>query len=395
MTILRNLRSLSAGVKAAALFFLLAIMAATLSLGARSAANAGKYLVYVGTYTNGASKGIYAYRFDSATGKTESLGLAAETAEPSFLAVAPNRRFLYAANETQKYDGQSTGAITAFAMNRATGKLMQLNQLASRGEDPAFISLDKTGKFVLVANYTGGTIAVFPVLADGKLGEATAFVHHTGSSINHDRQASAHPHMIVTTPDNRFALVPDLGLDEIVAYHFDATKGTLADPSITKVEPGIGPRHIALSPDGKFVYLVSELGSMLTTFSYRAADAKLTQLQTVSFVPANASQKAAAEVQVSPSGKFVYASNRGQNLIAVFSIDPVMRTLTQVQSVPLDGKTPRGFTIDPTGQWLWDANQDSDSIVIYRVDPTTGMLSPSGQKLDIPEPTCVEFVSLP
>lgn len=375
--------------------FLAAILLAALPMHARSAENAKRFLVYVGTYTNTASKGIYAYRFDAATGTAESLGLAAATAQPSFLAVASNRRFLYAVNEMEDYGGQRTGAVSAFAMNRATGKLRLLNELPSRGEDPAFLSLDGTGKYVLVANYTGGTLAVFPVLADGKLGRESAYIQHRGSGPNHERQDAAHPHMIVTSPDNRFALVTDLGLDEVFAYHFDAAKGTLANPSITKVESGIGPRHIAMSHDGHFVYLVSELEPKITVFSYRADDAKLTQLQSVSFIPANASQKWGAEVQLGASGKFLYASNRGENLIAVFAIDPAKGTVTQVQSVALEGKTPRNFALDPTGQWLWEANQESDSIVIYRVDPKTGKLTPSGKKLNIPAPVCVLFVALP
>ena len=389
-------RRLSTRAKTAALIFLIATLLGALPLGVRSAENARKYLVYVGTYTNTGSKGIYAYRFDSATGTSESLGLAAETAEPSFLAVAPNRQFLYAANEMQTYNGEITGAVSSFAIDRATGKLSQLNELPSRGADPAFLSLDKTGKYVLVANYTGGTVAVFPVLADGKLGPASAFVQHTGSSVDHDRQAGPHPHMIITSPDNRFALVPDLGLDEVIAYRFDAAKGALGEkPSATKADAGLGPRHIAFSPDGRFVYLISELGSAVTTFSYNAADASMTALQTVPVVPKNSRRKAAAEVQVSTSGKFLYASNRFDNVIVVYAIDPAKGTLTQVQSVALEGKTPRHFALDPTGQWLWEENQDSNTIVIYRVDPKAGTLAPSGQKLDISSPTCVVFVPLP
>jgi 6-phosphogluconolactonase len=347
-TQIRNSRTFSARASKLALFFLLATLAACLPLGVRSAEKAEKYLVYIGTYTNSSSKGIYAYRFDTATGKTESLGLAAETPEPSFLAVAPNRRFLYAANEMQNYNGQKTGAVSAFAMDRATGKLLPLNELPSRGADPAFVSVDNTGKDVLVANYTGGTVAVFPVLADGKLGEASAFVQHTGSSVNRARQAGPHPHMIVTSPDNRFALVPDLGLDEIIAYRFDASKGTLAEnPSVAKADPGIGPRHIAFSPNGRFVYLISEMASAITAFSYHAADAAMKQLQTVPVDPANASGKAGAEVHVDPAGKFLYASNRFDNILVVYAIDPANGTLTQVQSVALEGKTPRDFTIAP------------------------------------------------
>jgi len=397
MTItIRDSRRLSARARMATLLFIVAILLAALPLGVRSAEKATKYLVYIGTYTNSGSKGIYAYRFDSATGTAESLGLAAETAEPSFLAITPDKRFLYAANEMQNYNGEITGAVSAFAMDLSTGKLSQLNELPSRGADPAFLSLDKTGKYVLVANYTGGTVAVFPVLADGKLGEASAFVQHTGSGVDRERQAGPHPHMIITSPDNRFALVPDLGLDEVIAYRFDAAKGILGErPSATKADPGFGPRHIAFSPSGRFVYLISEMGSAVTTFSYHASDASMSALQTVPVEPANSRRKAGAEVQVDPAGKFLYASNRSDNIIVVYAIDPAKGTLTQVQSVALEGKTPRDFTLDPTGKWLWEANQDSNSIIIYRVDPKTGQLTPSGQPLPISSPTCVLFVPLP
>ncbi len=389
-------RKLSTRARAAVLVFLVAMLLGSLPLGVWSAEKVGKYLVYVGTYTNTGSKGIYAYRFDSATGTTESLGLAAGTAEPSFLAVAPNRQFIYAANEMRNYNGEITGALSSFAVDRTTGKLSQLNELPSRGADPAFLSLDKTGKYVLVANYTGGTVAVFPVFADGKLGPASAVVQHTGSSVDHDRQAGPHPHLIVTSPDNRFALVPDLGLDEVIAYRFDAARGTLGEkPSATKAEPGSGPRHIAFSPNGHFVYLISEMGSAVTTFSYHAADAAMAPLQTVPVEPTNSLRKAGAEVQVSASGKFLYASNRFDNIIVVYAIDSTKGTLTQVQSVALEGKTPRHFVLDPTGQWLWEENQDSNTIVIYRVDQKTGQLSRFGQPLDIASPTCVVFVRLP
>ncbi len=298
--------------KIAPFLFLAAILLGALPMHIRSAENAKKFLVYVGTYTNTASKGIYAYRFDAATGKAESLGLAAATAQPSFLAIAPNRRFLYAVNEMQDYGGERTGAVSAFAMNRATGKLRLLNELPSRGEDPAFLSLDGTGKYVLVANYTGGTLAVFPVLADGKLGRESAYIQHRGSGPNHERQDAAHPHMFVTSPDNRFALVTDLGLDEVFAYHFDAAKGTLANPSITKVELGIGPRHIAMSPDGRFIYLVSELEPKITVFSYRADDAKLTQLQSVSFIPQTHRKNGARKCRSAPRENFFMRRTAGR-----------------------------------------------------------------------------------
>src|SRR5271155_3429787 len=228
-------------------------------LGAEAAPASHKnYFVYVGTYTaeaGSASKGIYAYRFDSDTGELTSIGVAAETTNPSFLAVHPNHRFLYAVNETGNYQGQKSGAVSAFSIDRATGKLTLLNQVASKGADPAYITVDKTGKYVLVANYTGGSVAVFPVLEDGRLGEASAFVQHTGHGTNPQRQEGPHAHSIDLSPDNRFAMVDDLGLDETLAYKFDASTGLLApDPAVFKADPGAGPRHFAFHPNGKVAY---------------------------------------------------------------------------------------------------------------------------------------------
>src|SRR5229473_3978998 len=214
------------------------------------------YLMYVGTYTEDGSKskGIYAYRYDPATAEITSAGMAAETVNPSFLAVHPNHRFLYAVNEVGNYKGQKSGAVSAFEIDRVTGKLTLLNQVASKGADPCYIIVDKTGKYVLVANYTGGSIAVFPILADGKLGEASAFIQHTGKGTNPERQEGPHAHSIDLSPDNRFAMVDDLGLDELRVYKFDAAKGSLTanDPPFAKLDAGTGPRHFALRPDGKF-----------------------------------------------------------------------------------------------------------------------------------------------
>lgn len=355
----------------------------------------GNYLVYIGTYTGPNSKGIYAYRFDPATGGLTSLGLAAETSSPSFLAVDPTQRFLYAVNEIANYQGGNSGGVSAFSIDRATGKLKLLNEVPSRGADPCFVSLDKSGKYVLVANYTGGSVAVFPVLKDGRLGEATAFAQPHGSSVNHERQQGPHAHMIRVTPDNRFALAPDLGLDELFVYRFDAARGSLEtnEPPFVKVHPGDGPRHFAFHPNGKFVYLISEMGGTVATFSYDEADGVLTQLERVSTLPKDfQGQNTAAEIAVHPSGKFLYASNRGHDSIAVFAIDPRKGRLTLIEHVSTHGKTPRNFAIDPTGSFLIAANQDSNNIVIFRIDPKTGRLTPTGKTVDLQSPACVTFV---
>jgi len=354
-----------------------------------------KYVVYVGTYTvKTASKGIYAYQFDATTGKLTPMGLAGDSTSPAFLALHPNGRFLYAANEVGDYQGQKSGAVSAFAIDPASGKLTLLNQLASRGASPCQLSLDKTGKHVLVANYYGGSVIVYPVLADGSLGEATAFIQHQGHSVNPQRQEGPHAHMIEVAPSGKFALTSDLGLDELLVYRYDATKGSLApnDPPYAKVTPGAGPRHFVFDPSGRFVYLLNEMASSVTTFSYQADGGVLHELQTVSALPKGFSgQSTAAEIAVHPSGRFLYTSNRGHDSIAVFAIDPEKGTLTTVGSVPSGGKTPRNFAIDPTGSYLLAANQNSDNIVVFKIDAASGNLTPTGQELATPTPVCIVF----
>lgn len=373
------------------------LVSAPWAQGAEKARAGGAYLVYLGTYTAKKSKGIYAYRFDAATGRSTWLGLMAETTNPSFLAVDPNRRFLYAVNEVTNYEGGKSGGVSAFAIDRKTGKLSFLNEVPSRGADPCTVALDKTGKNVLVANYTGGSVAAFPVLADGRLGEASAFVQHTGSSVDRERQEGPHAHMIGLSPDNRFALAADLGLDELLVYRFDPAKGSLElnDPPFAKVHPGAGPRHFVFHPNGRFVYVISEMKSLVTAFSYDAAGGVLHELQTISALPKGfAGVSDCAEIDVHPSGRFLYGSNRGHDSIAVFAIDGAKGTLAPVEHVSTEGKTPRHFAIDPTGAYLFAANQDSDNIVVFHIDPATGRLTPTGQALDAPSPVCVTFVAV-
>jgi len=354
-----------------------------------------KYLVYVGTYTDHGSKGIYAYRFDSSSGKLTSLGLAAEAAEPSFLAVDSGGRFLYAVNETLTYSGQPTGAVSAFAMQPESGNLSLLNQVSSRDEGPAHITLDRTGKYALVANYTRGSVAAFPVLKDGRLGEASSFVQHKGSSVNPERQKGPHAHAIALSPDNRFAVVADLGLDQLLVYLFDAAKGILgAKPQIVKAAPGAGPRHLVFSSTGRFLYVINELQSTVVTYSYDAATGALHELQTISTLPKGfIGNSTAAEIEIHPSGKFLFASNRGSDNVAVFAIDSQTGSLTHVETDPTGGKTPRNFAIDPTGSWLLAANQDSDDIVVFRIDQMTGRLTATGDPIQLPSPTCLKFVA--
>lgn len=356
-----------------------------------------KYFVYVGTYTNHGSKGIYAYRFDPARGQFTSLGLAAESVQPSFLAVAPNSRFLYAVNEIESFNGQPAGALSAFAIEPNTVKLSLLNQVSSRGEDPAHVILDRTGRYALVSNYTSGSIAVFPILPDGRLGEASAFVQHQGSSVNPERQKGPHAHAIAISPDNRFAMVADLGLDEIIVYPFDAAKGTLGKAAqVMKTAPGAGPRHLVFDLSGRFFYLINELNSTVVSYAYDPSSGQLRESQAVSTLPRGfAGANTTAEIEVHPSGRFIFASNRGDDSIAVFAVEPKRGTLTLVETDSTRGKTPRYFALDPTGTWLLAANQDSDEIVVFRVNPDTGHLTATGEVLHVPSPVCVKFVPIP
>jgi len=355
------------------------------------------YLMYVGTYTGPASKGIYAYRFDAATGQSTSLGLAAETVNPSFLAVDRSRRFLYAVNEIADYQGAKSGGLSAFAIDRKSGKLKFLNEVSSRGAGPCYVSLDKTGKYVMVANYDTGSVAIFPLLADGELSDASAVIQHSGHGPDPKRQEGPHAHEIETSPDNRFALASDLGLDELLVYRFNPSKGTLApnDPPFAKVAPGAGPRHFVFHPSGKFVYVIDEIASTVTAFSYDAANGTLRQLTAVSTLPEGfKGNNDTAEIHVSDDGQFLYGSNRGHDSIAVFSLDPTTGTPKFVEAVPTGGKTPRNFELAPGGAYLLAANQESDNIVVFKVDKKTGHLTPTGEVLEAPSPVSIRFVAI-
>ena len=375
----------------AAIVFLLAAASGTPQANAKDS-----YLVYVGTYTGPTSKGIYAYRFNAVTGKSTSLGLVAETSNPSFLTIDRTRRFLYAVNEISDYQGQKSGGVSAFAIDRKTGKLTFLNEVPSRGADPCYVTLDKTGKYVLVANYGGGNVAAFPILTDGRLGEAAAFVQHTGRGHDPERQEGPHAHEIELANDNRFAIAADLGLDELLVYQFDAARGTLSpnNPPFAKVQAGSGPRHFAFHPSGKYVYVINEMGSTVTAFSYDAAHGTLHEQQTISTLPKDFKGKNdTAEIEVHPNGKFLYGSNRGHDSIAVFAIGP-KGMLKVVEYVSTEGKTPRSFAIDPTGSYLFAANQGSNKIVVFRIDSKTGHLTPTGEALEAPSPVCIKFVAI-
>jgi 6-phosphogluconolactonase len=356
----------------------------------------GDYFVYIGTYTLRRGKGIYTFRFEPSTGKVTAPSLAAETPSPAFVAVHPNRKFLYAANEHDGPDvAGKNSTVSAYAIDPSTGALTFLNRVSCRGEGPAHIVVDKTGKALLAANYRSGSLSLLPIHADGRLGEVTGFAQHHGVGPK-PRAEGPHAHGAAFSPDNRFALVADRGLDQVLIYRYDRRKGTLTpnDPPFFAATPGAGPRHLAFHPNGRILYELNEPGSTVTVLAYGAAGGTMNRLQEISTLPAGfTGTSATAQLQIDRAAKFLYASNRGADNIAVFAIDPAQGTLTLVEHVSTQGKTPRDFSLDPTGGYLFAANQNSDNIVLFRVDAKTGRLTPAGTVVaPVLEPTCVVFV---
>ena len=354
-------------------------------------------LVYIGTYTGAKSKGIYSARFNPKTGQLSQPGLAAETKNPSFLAIHPNHRFLYAVGEVDRFQGKPEGAVSAFSIDPKTGSLTLLNQQPSGGSGPCHLDLDPKGKCVLVANYGSGSIAALPLAADGKLGEPASVIQHHGSSVNKGRQSGPHAHFITTVPGENVAATCDLGLDQVLFYDLDAPKASLKphEPPFVSIKPGSGPRHLAFHPNKKWAYLINEMASTIATFRFAGKSGMFSETQTISTLPKDfTGNSSCAEVQVHPSGKFVYGSNRGHNSIAIFSVDPRTGDLTSVGHQPTEGKTPRHFAIDPSGKWLLAENQDSDSIATFSIDEKTGMLKSTGQTVEVGAPVCLEFLPL-
>lgn len=374
------------------------LAAASIVVGCASFSAAGeaggqKFRVYFGTYTDKGSKGIYYGEFDAGSGQLKLLGVAAETQRPSFLAIHPNRKFLYAVGELASFEGKKTGAVNAFAI-RPDGTLELLNQKSSGNVGPCHVVVDATGQCAIVSNYSGGSVASLPIEPDGKLRDAATSIQHEGKGANPKRQDKAHAHSATIDPSNRFAYVCDLGLDKIMIYKLDPAAGTLKpnDPAFATTSPGAGPRHFAFHPNGRFAYVINELNNTVTAFRLDAQRGGLETIESVPTLPADFSgNNTTADIHIHPSGKFLYGSNRGHDSIAMFAIDPTTGKLTALGNELTQGKTPRNFAIDPTGRWLLAAHQDSSNVVVFKIDEATGKLTPTGQSVEVPNSVCIRF----
>ena len=361
---------------------------------ARGQADESLIRVYVGTYTRGESEGIYLLHLDPQTGELTDPELVATLANPAFLARHPEQPWLYAVSEVGNFQGQRTGGVYAFRIEPATGRLTELNTQPSGGATACHLSLDRTGRYVLVANYSAGNASVFPVQADGRLGESSDSVQHAGSSVDPQRQRGPHAHWIQTDPSNRFAWIADLGLDRIMVYRFDAEGGTLRphDPPWVTLAPGAGPRHAVFHPSGEWAYVINELDSTITALEYAPQEGVARSLQTVSTLPDDfTGDNTTAEIRIHPSGRFLYGSNRGHDSLAVLAIDAETGRLQPVAHVATGGTIPRNFEIAPGGRFLLAANQGSDSLVVFRIDSMTGRLVPTGHRAALSMPVCVRM----
>jgi 6-phosphogluconolactonase len=398
--------------------FILLIAFALLDVRAAPAQD-NDFFMYVGTYTGfkyvhhsktwgvgeSHSKGIYVSRFHAATGEVSEPELAAEVVNPSFLTISPNHRFLYAVSEDPLSLGpplDHSSYVSSFAIDPSTGKLRLLNSAPASGTSTCFISIDKTGKYVMMANFGSGSVSVVRVKEDGSLGELTAFIQNVGHSVDPSIQTEPHPHWIGVSPDNRYVIVSDLGLDKVLIFRFDAETGKLSppDPPFAAVYPGGGPRHFAFDPSGKFGYQLSEMSGMVDVYAWAPSKGTLTGIQRAHTVPHDFfGGNHSGEVEIHPNGKFLYESNRrtksefvrGPESIGVFAIDPRNGTLTPVEQVDSGGIMPRNFKIDPTGAYLFSANQLTNNIVLFKIDSATGRLKKTGTEIKVDTPVCIQF----
>jgi len=355
-----------------------------------------EYFVFVGTYSPSDQQGIHVYRMD-ASGTLKRLHGISGVSNPSFLAVSPNQRYLYCVNETGNFQGQETGGVSAFAIDPETAELTFLNEQPSKGKGPCYVTVDQTNRYVLVANYGGGSVAMLPIEENGRLGQPCDHHQHEGSSVNERRQQGPHAHAFVIDPTNTYAYAPDLGIDKIMIYKLDHEHGKLIpnDPPFAAVKPGSGPRHFTFHPNGKLAYAIQELSSEITTFVFDQETGALNEIQTLSTLPEDFNgNNSCADIHISPNGMFLFGSNRGHNSLAIYSIEPTTGKLEFVGHESTRGETPRNFNIAPSGQFLLAANQNTDNIIPFELDQETGSLTPTGQEIEVSKPVCVKYMPI-
>ena len=359
-------------------------------------ASAADFQVFFGTYTNGSSRGIYSCRYNDHAGTFGAVHLAAESANPSFLAIHGNGRFLFAVNETNEYEGKASGAVSSFRIKEG-GALERINQVPTGGSAPCHLTLDRNGRFLLIANYNGGNVSAIAIGSDGRLGEMTEKIQHLGKSVNRHRQSAPHAHSINLDPQGRFAAAADLGVDKVFVYPFDSRSGrvSLRGAQSLSLAPGAGPRHLAFHPTQPLAFVNNELHSTLSSLAFDPSTGKLNLIETRSTLPNDYSGgNSTAETQVHPNGRYVYVSNRGHDSIAVFQVEPNRGSITLLENEPTGGRTPRNFSLDPSGKFLLAANQSSDAVTLFRVNPSSGLLSATGTSLEVPTPVCIRFLRL-
>lgn len=361
----------------------------------RQSIPSGLMTLYVGTYTHGESRGIYRLHLDRETGLLDEPQLVAAAENPSFIALHPSGKWLYAVNELMEYEGEESGAVTAYAIAPDSGDLLQLNQQSSHGGAPCYVSVDASGQWVLVANYMGGNVAVYPIEEGGTLGNLASLANHTGASVNEQRQNAPHAHAVVLSPGNQYAVVADLGIDQVLTYNLDTQTGALMPTEMPlRVNAGAGPRHVSFHPNGTHAFVINELDSTLMALRYTPESGAFEISDTISTLPASFDGTSyCADVHVSPDGRFVYGSNRGHDSIVIAAFDAPSGKLHVVGHESTKGKTPRNFTLDPSGNHLLVANQGSNTIFVFKRNAETGLLAATGQRVEVPSPVCLKFFS--
>jgi 6-phosphogluconolactonase len=357
-------------------------------------------LVYVGTYTRLSddqphrAESIYIYEFDASTGKLDFRNAVNAVINPSYLAISKDKQRLFAVNEATEFSGNAGGGVSSFTLNADSTQASFINAKPTHGTYPCYITLDSTERWALVANYGGGNVTVFPIADNGQLGDFAALIQNQGHSVNTSRQEAPHAHCVILDPSQRYVLVADLGIDQILIFRFDASNGQLTSHSFGAAEPGAGPRHLEFHPNGRYLYVINELNATVSVYDYDADNGTLKHQQTIASLPNDyTGARWAADIHITRSGQFLYVSNRAHNSITVFAVDSNNGQLTLVQTISCGGQTPRNFTLDLTDSFLLAANQESNNLVVFQIDKNSGRLTQTTTILSIPSPVCVKVIS--